>query len=113
MLIYIFILRLADANNAKGSIMSAVIIGGNECMQRRYVDVCRKYACEAKVFALKTGDLSRRLGNADLIFLCMDTVSHTMAQNAAREAKRRGLKLIRLGKASTSALERALRDHLQ
>lgn len=91
--------------------MSAVIIGGNECMQRRYMDVCRKYACEAKVFALKTGDIAHRLGNADLIFLCMDTVSHTMAQNAAREARRRGLKLVKLPKASASALERALLHH--
>lgn len=28
--------------------MRAVIIGGNECMQRRSMDVCRKYACGAK-----------------------------------------------------------------
>lgn len=66
--------------------MRAVIIGGNECMQRRYMDVCRKYACEAKVFARKTGDIARGLGSANLIFLCMDAVSHTMAQNAVREA---------------------------
>lgn len=92
--------------------MSAVIIGGNECMGRKYVDVCRRYACEAKVFALKTGNLTQRLGQADLIFLCMDTVSHTMAQNAAREARRRGLKLIRLPKGSAAALEQALRRHV-
>ena len=70
--------------------MSAIIIGGNECMGRKYVDVCRRYACEAKVFAL----------------------SHTMAQNAAREARRRGLKLIRLPKGSAAALEQALRRHV-
>ncbi|HIQ72182.1 MAG TPA: DUF2325 domain-containing protein [Candidatus Onthenecus intestinigallinarum] len=92
--------------------MSAIIIGGNECMGRKYVDVCRRYACEAKVFALKTGNLTQRLGQADLIFLCMDTVSHTMAQNAAREARRRGLKLIRLPKGSAAALEQALRRHV-
>lgn len=28
-------------------IMRAVIIGRNECMQRRSMDVCRKYACGA------------------------------------------------------------------
>lgn len=27
--------------------MRAVIIGRNECMQRRSMDVCRKYACGA------------------------------------------------------------------
>lgn len=92
--------------------MSAVIIGGNECMQRRYVDVCARYACDAKVFPLKTGDLARRLGKADLVFLCMDTVSHTMAQNAVREARRRGLKLVKLSKGSACALERELMRHV-
>lgn len=93
--------------------MSAVIIGGNECMQRRYVEVCARYACDAKVFPLKTGDLARRMGNADLVFLCMDTVSHAMAQNAMRETRRRGLKLVRLSKASASALERELKRYTE
>lgn len=66
--------------------MRAVIIGGNECMQRRSMDVCRKYACGAKVFTRKTCGTARGLGSADLIFLCMDAVSHSMAQNAVREA---------------------------
>lgn len=91
--------------------MSAVIIGGNECMHRRYVDVCARYACDAKVFPLKTSDLARKMGKADLVFLCMDTVSHTMAQNAMREARRRGLKLVKLSKGSASALERELKRH--
>lgn len=77
-------------------------------MQRRYADVCARYAYEAKVFPLKTGDIGRRLGKADVVFLCMDTVSHTMAQNAIREAKKRGLKVVKLSKGSASHLERAL-----
>lgn len=66
--------------------MRAVIIGGNECMQRRSMNVCRKYACGAKAFARKTCGIARGLGNAAMIFLCMDAVSHTKVQNAAREA---------------------------
>ena len=30
--------------------MSVVIIGGNECMVRRYTDLCREYRCKAKVY---------------------------------------------------------------
>ena len=30
--------------------MSIVILGGNECMTRRYCDLCRKYNCKAKVY---------------------------------------------------------------
>lgn len=92
--------------------MSAVIIGGNECMQRRYVDICARYACEAKVFPLKTGDIARRLGNADLLFVCMDTVSHTMVHSATKEARKRGLKVVRLSKGSACALERELARHV-
>lgn len=35
--------------------MSVVIIGGNECMSRRYVDVCRDYRCKAKVYPKESG----------------------------------------------------------
>ena len=31
--------------------MSVVIIGGNECMTRRYKDICEEYDCDAKVYA--------------------------------------------------------------
>lgn len=30
--------------------MSVVIIGGNECMVRRYKDLCQEFRCDAKVF---------------------------------------------------------------
>ena len=30
--------------------MSVVIIGGNECMERRYIDLCKSYSCKAKVY---------------------------------------------------------------
>lgn len=30
--------------------MSIVILGGNECMERRYMDLCQSYRCRAKVF---------------------------------------------------------------
>ena len=28
--------------------MSVVIVGGNECMVRRYKQLCRQYECKAK-----------------------------------------------------------------
>ena len=30
--------------------MSVVIIGGNECMSRKYTDICQEHGCKAKVF---------------------------------------------------------------
>ena len=29
--------------------MSIVILGGNECMERRYKDLCQSYRCQSKV----------------------------------------------------------------
>ena len=37
--------------------MSAVIIGGNECMVRRYQDICKSHGFRAKVFAKENGPM--------------------------------------------------------
>ena len=33
--------------------MSVVIVGGNECMERQYKDLCAMYDCKAKVYTKK------------------------------------------------------------
>ena len=40
--------------------MSVVIIGGNECMSRKYTDICQEHGCKAKVFPKETGPLERK-----------------------------------------------------
>ncbi|MGN1166944.1 MAG: DUF2325 domain-containing protein [Lachnospiraceae bacterium] len=37
--------------------MCVVIIGGNECMVRKYKDLCREYRCEAKVYPKQKSSL--------------------------------------------------------
>ena len=56
--------------------MSAIIIGGNECMGRTYRDLCAKYNITARAIPLKKGSFASQLGNPDYIFVCMDTVSY-------------------------------------
>lgn len=46
--------------------MSVVIIGGNECMVRRYKDLCRAYRCNAKVFPKQNSSL-KGIGSPDLM----------------------------------------------
>ena len=55
--------------------MSVVIIGGNECMVRRYKDLCRAYRCNAKVFPKQNSSL-KGIGSPDLMVLFTGTVSH-------------------------------------
>ena len=47
--------------------MSIVILGGNECMERRYKDLCQSYRCQSKVFTKSSGGLRNKLGSPDLL----------------------------------------------
>ena len=38
--------------------MSVVIIGGNECMERQYQQICKKHGCKAKVFVKEKSGFS-------------------------------------------------------
>lgn len=52
--------------------MSAIIIGGNECMVCTYCDLCAKYNITARTIPLKKGSFANQLGKPDYIFVCMD-----------------------------------------
>ena len=56
--------------------MSIVIVGGNERMEGKYLDICREYGCRAKVFTKEKGSLKKKLGCPDLVILFTGAVSH-------------------------------------
>ena len=56
--------------------MSVVILGGNECMERRYKDLCKSYQCQSKIFTKPAGGLRNKLGNPDLMIFFTNTMSH-------------------------------------
>ena len=64
--------------------MSVVILGGNECMERRYRELCESYQCQSKIFT--------------------NTMSHKMVQGALSELKGRGTIIERCHTSSLSAL---------
>lgn len=66
--------------------MSVVIVGGNECMERRYIDLCSKYDCKTKVYT-KHNCSMRNIGNPDLLVLFMNTMSHKMIHEVTSELK--------------------------
>ena len=65
--------------------MSVVILGGNECMERRYKDLCKSYQCQSKIFTKPAGGLRNKLGNPDLMIFFTNTMSHKMVQGALSE----------------------------
>lgn len=67
--------------------MSVVIIGGHECMERQYKQICRACGHDAKVYTKPTGAMRSGFGRADLLILFTSTVSHTMVKAAVQAAK--------------------------
>lgn len=90
--------------------MSIVIVGGNECMTRRYMDLCKEYKCDAKVYPKMTNGL-KNIGQPDLLVLFTNTVSHKMIQCALSETKNRNIKIARSHTSSMSALRSILEEH--
>lgn len=67
--------------------MSVVIVGGNDCMVRRYKDLCKQYDCQAKVFTQMKDGLKNKIGCPDLLVLFTSTMSHKMLRYALNETK--------------------------
>ena len=91
--------------------MSVAIIGGNECMERVYIDTCRKYGCRAKVYVKSSGDMTRRFGSPDMVILFTTSVSHKMKDIAMAEAKRCSAIVECCHSSSVSALKRIMETH--
>ena len=90
--------------------MSIVILGGNECMERRYKELCASYACQAKVFT-KPGSLKNKLGSPDLTIFFTNTMSHKLVNSALCELKGQNTVIERCHSSSLSALRGILEKH--
>ena len=91
--------------------MSIVILGGNECMERRYKDLCQSYRCQSKVFTKPSGGLCHKLGSPDLLIFFTNTMSHKMVQGALCEIKGQNTIIERCHTSSLSALRGILNKY--
>ncbi len=92
--------------------MSVVIVGGNECMERRYKELCESCGCEAKVFTKPRGGLKRKLGAPDLMILFTGTMSHKMLIGALSEIEGQNTIIEHCRTGSLSALRSVLKKHV-
>lgn len=90
--------------------MSVVIVGGNECMVRRYTDICKEYRCKAKVYPKMNGGM-KDMGNPDLMVLFTNTVSHKMVQRALNNIGA-NTAVARCHTSSAAALKGILEKHI-
>lgn len=91
--------------------MSVVIVGGNDCMVKRYKTVCDAYGCTAKVFTQMSNTLRKQIGTPDLLIVFTGTVSHKMVHCALTEAERGGTQIARCHSSSMSALKNILGEY--
>ncbi len=89
--------------------MSVVIVGGNECMTRKYKDLCGEYKCKAKVYPKLCASM-RDIGTPDLLVLFTNTVSHKMIRLALSDVGE-STKIARSHSSSMSALKNILEEH--
>ncbi len=92
--------------------MSIVIVGGNECMETQYKNICRDFGCQAKVFTKMPANFKRQIGSPDLVVVFVGTVSHKLAVCAAQEAKRKRARLARCHTSSSFALREVLAEQV-
>ncbi len=92
--------------------MSVVIIGGNECMEREYIECCKKHGCHAKVFCKFKNSMKCRIGAPDLMILFTHTVSHKMVQSALIGAGN-DTTVVRSHTSSLAALGQILAENVQ
>lgn len=90
--------------------MSVVIVGGNECMERRYKELCESYDCKAKVYIKVTGSI-KGIGSPDLLVLFIGTMSHKMLHSVLCCTKDRVKRVVRCPQSSVSALKQVLEQH--
>ena len=91
--------------------MSIVIVGGNECMERKYHDLCKKYKCKVKTFIKPVGCLKNKIGDPDLMIFFTNCMSHKMVRCAMNEIKGTDTKIERVQSASISSLQKVLEKY--
>lgn len=91
--------------------MSVVIVGGNDCMIRKYKEICEEFKCSAKVFTHMKTDMKKKIGTPDLLVLFTGTMSHKMARCAISETKGLDTRIERSHSSSASALKSILQAH--
>ena len=92
--------------------MSVVIVGGNECMTRRYMELCEAYNCKAKVYPKLAGGM-RNVGSPDLVILFTNTMSHKMLRSVLCATKGSGTRIARCHTSSIAALKNLLSEHTE
>lgn len=91
--------------------MSVVILGGNECMERKYKSLCHDFKHDAKVLIKPVGGVKKKLGNPDLVVFFTSCMSHKMLQGVMSELRGQNCIIEHCPTSSVSALRKVLEKY--
>jgi hypothetical protein len=88
--------------------MSIVIVGGNDRMVARYLDICKSFNYKSKVFTQMPADFENKLGTPDLMVVFTGTCSHKMLGTVKKSSEKNGVPVKHVHSSSVSALKQLL-----
>ncbi|MPW26318.1 DUF2325 domain-containing protein [Alkalibaculum sp. M08DMB] len=90
--------------------MSIILVGGHDRLHDTYKGVGSKRGHKMKVYTQMPPKFEKNIGSPDGIVLFTSTVSHKMVGIAVKEAKRKGIPVIRCHNSSAGSLEKSIME---
>ncbi len=90
--------------------MCVLILGGHECMEKDYKAMLGEKGYNTKIYTKMPSGLKKRIGNPDAIVLFTSTISHSMAEMAIRDAKRKKIPVIKVRNSSKVAFSSCIEN---
>lgn len=90
--------------------MCVLILGGHECMEKDYKEMLSEKGYNTKIYTKMPSGLKKRIGNPDAIVLFMSTISHSMADMAIRDARRKKIPVMKVKNSSKVAFSTCIED---
>ncbi len=91
--------------------MSVLMLGGNESMEKMYINICKEYGHKAKIYTKENGKITKKIGNPDLIIFFTNTISHKMLISGSKCAKKNNIEIQKTHTSSAFALHNILKNY--
>ena len=88
--------------------MCATVIGGMDRLKRDYINAAKKEGVRLKVLTGKENRIAGKLGNADLVILFTNQLSHSARREAIAHARKNNIPVVQSHSCGVSSLRESL-----
>ncbi len=88
--------------------MSIVLVGGHDRLHSEYKGIGSQRGHKLKIYTQMPTKFNKAIGHPDAIVLFTSTVSHKMVGVAVKEAKKKGIPIVRCHNSSLGSLEKSI-----